>query len=288
MYLKRLTAVIVLIMSMDCCLAEQPSVRIDMTAQRLVPAFAAIPFVFEDSNLDCPEDRGTIAMTDGVLKRIQLSPPRTEEAPLVAAPAMHMTFNPIDDATYRLQFIRTNCRVDIDIRQQLREGDHWRSLPVIEERRPSLSAEARQDAVDKRLGRLGDLTKPGEGQQMSLADLNRMLRSGSPKRWGISTLSFGFPFDGAPKSCMESLGEYQITKNSFAMAFFAPLPGELNKFVMEGSDLDPSHARISLTKDDCRFEFTVSQSTLRDGQWLALPLRSIPGNEREKPDEPNR
>jgi hypothetical protein len=87
---------------------------------------------------------------------------------------------------------------------------------------------------------------------------------------------------------MDVFGEYQITKNSFAMSFFAPMPGELNKFVMEGSDLDPFHARFLLTKDDCRFEFTISQSGLRDGQWLALPLRPIPDDSEAKPAEPTR
>jgi hypothetical protein len=288
MYLKSLTAFIVLILSMGPCLAEQPSVRIDLTAPRLVAAFASIPFVFEDSDQDCPEDRSTIRVTDGVLTRHHLNLPPIEQSVFLT----RIAFNPIDDATYSLQFIRTNCRVDIDIRQQLRDGDHWRSLLVTEERRPSLSEEARQEAVRRRLGdtvyrRLGDLGKASE--QISLDELNRRLRTTSgPKRWAGSQMSFGFPFDEAPKSCMDVFGEYQITKNSFAMAFFAPLSGELNKFVMEGSDLDPTHARIYLTKDDCRFEFTISQSGLRDSRWLALPLRPVPDDQAAKPAEPTR
>jgi hypothetical protein len=87
---------------------------------------------------------------------------------------------------------------------------------------------------------------------------------------------------------MDVFGDNQITKNSFAMAFFAPLPGDLNKFVMEGSDLDDTHARIYLTKDDCRFEFTISQSAMRDRQWTALPLRPVPEEKRAKPAESSR
>jgi hypothetical protein len=82
---------------------------------------------------------------------------------------------------------------------------------------------------------------------------------------------------------MDVFGEYQFSKSRFAMAFFAPLPGDLNKFVLEGSDLDPSHGRISLTKDDCRFEFRVSQSVMHSGQWIALPLRPIPDDKVAKP-----
>jgi hypothetical protein len=57
---------------------------------------------------------------------------------------------------------------------------------------------------------------------------------------------------------------------------------------MEGSDLDASHGRIYLTRDDCRFEFTISQSILRDHQWVALPLRPIPDGKADRPAEINR
>jgi hypothetical protein len=60
------------------------------------------------------------------------------------------------------------------------------------------------------------------------------------------------------------------------MAFFAPLTGELNKFVLQGTDLDESHARIYPTKNDCRFEFTISQSAIRDGKSVPIPLRPPP------------
>jgi hypothetical protein len=194
-------------------------------------------------------------------------------------------FDPIDDSTYGLQFIRANCRVDIELREQVLEAGEWKSLLVMEERRPGLSAQARQEAVRRRLG---DMPKPIIATQESLAEINKMLRGKGPKRWGGATSSLGLPFDRAPKSCMDVFGEYRITKNSFALAFFTPLPGGLNTFVMEGSDLDPTHARIYLTKDDCRFEFTISQSVLRAGQWTALPLRPAPEDKEAKPAESNR
>jgi hypothetical protein len=261
-------------------LAEQPSVRIDLSVPRHVPSFVAIPFVFEDGNLDCPDDRRTVAVTNGMLKIYRLNLPPIEPSAFPTNFPTKTTFDPIDDSTYRLELIRSQCRVDIDIRQQVRVAGEWKSLLVIEERRPSLSEEARKEAVRKRLG---DWPAPRMATPETIAEINNMLRGKGPRRWGPSTLSFGFPFDDAPKSCMDVFGEYQITKVSFAMAFFTPLPGELNKFVMEGSDLDSTHAGVVLTKDDCRFEFTVSQSVMHNGQWIALPLRPIPDDKVAKP-----
>jgi hypothetical protein len=268
-------ALVISVISAGLCRAEQPSVRIDLTTPRLVGSFAAIPFVFEDSNLDCPEDRTAIAVTNGVFHSHHLSLPPFEQ------PMSQTKYgsDPIDDSTYRLQIIRPNCRVEIDIRQQVRVDGEWKSLLVIKERRPSLSSEA-QEAVRERLK---DMPAPKLATTETLADINKMLRGKGPKRWGAVTLRLGFPFDEAPKFCMDVFGEYQIANNRFAMSFFAPLPGELNKFVLEGSDLDPSHARIVLTKDDCRFVFTISQSIMHGGQWIALPLRSAPDDKTAKP-----
>lgn len=261
-------------------LAEQPSVRIDLSVPRYVPSFVAIPFVFEDSNLDCPDDRRTIAVTNGVLKTYRLNLPLVEPSAFPTNFPTKTTFDPIDDSTYRLELMRSQCRVEIDIRQQVRVDGEWKSLLVMKERRPSLSEEARKEAVRKRLGD-GPAAKMATPE--TIAEINKMLRGRGPRRWGASTLSVGFPFDDVPKSCMDVFGEYQITKVSFAMAFFTPLPGELNKFVMEGSDLDAAHARVALTKDDCRFEFTVSQSVMHDGQWIALPLRPVPDDKMANP-----
>jgi hypothetical protein len=105
-----------------------------------------------------------------------------------------------------------------------------------------------------------------------------MLRPGPP-RWAASTLALGFPFDGAPRSCVEVFGEYRLTKTSFGLALFAPLPGELNKVVMDGTDLDGAHARIYLTRDDCRFEFTNPQFAMDNrSQFRFVRSASRPKN----------
>lgn len=280
-----IVAVALLIVSMERCTAGQPGTRIDLSAPRLLESFLGVVFVFEENNLDCPEDRSTLAVAKGMLKVFSLRFPPFEQPVSLTK----ITADPVDDTTYRYQFANTACRMDIDIRHQVRVGDQWKSLLVMEERRPSLSAEVRQEAAKKGVA---DLMKKAEvwakKNPMSIAEIVEMLRGKGPRRWTGSTSSMGFPFDEAPKPCMDVLGEYRITKNGFAVAFFAPLPGELNKFVLEGFDLDEAHGRIYLTKDGCRFEFTISQSVRHGFQWTPLPLRPVPGDRVAKEVEPKR
>jgi hypothetical protein len=250
---------------------REPDVHIDPTVWNPGPTFWAIPFVFEDSKLDCPEDRWTMTVSNGLLGIHHLNVPPIEPS------TDRMRVDPSDDLTYRLEYFRLNCRVDIDIRQQVRSGGEWKSLLVPEARRPSLSKEARQEAIRRSLDALGLPTT--DAKRLTQSDIDRINEKFKPKgppRWTASTMTWRFPFDAAPRSCMEVMGEYRITKNSFALAFFAPLAGELNRVVMDGADLDEAHAQIYLTHDDCRFEFTISQSAVRDGQSVPIPLRPVP------------
>jgi hypothetical protein len=96
---------------------------------------------------------------------------------------------------------------------------------------------------------------------------------------GFSTV-YGphYDFDEPPQSCVEALGDYRIERNAFVLSFLRPLPGDLNKFVMERTDLDENRSRLHLTRGDCRWELTVSQSLRpeRDTRWIALPLAPLP------------
>jgi hypothetical protein len=82
----------------------------------------------------------------------------------------------------------------------------------------------------------------------------------------------GFPFDDKPQTCFEAAGDYQIERTGIIFSFLTGLPGDLNRFVIERTDLDANRSRLYFMRGDCRFELTVSQSVLRDGQWLDLPL----------------
>jgi hypothetical protein len=278
-----IVVVVLLVVSFERCTAGQPSTRINLSAPHLVESFLGVVFVFEENNLDCPEDRSTVAVSKGMLKVFSLRFPPFESPVFLTK----IKADPVDDTTYRYQLAKAACRMDIDIRHQVKNGDQWKSLLVMQERRPSLSAEARLEAAKKGVA---DLMKKAEvwakKNPMSIAEIVELLRAKGPGRWNGSTISMGFPFDDAPKPCMDVLGEYRMTRNSFAVAFFAPLPGELNKFVLEGFDLDGSHARIYLTKDDCRFEFTISQSVMHDSRWTTLPLRPVPKDREAKEVEP--
>jgi hypothetical protein len=263
--------------------AEQASTRIDLSAQHRLQSFYGIVFGFVGSPSDCPEDRRTLVVSNGVLKVLSLRFPPFEQ-PIFRS---RIKADPIDDTTYRYQFAKAACRLDIDIRDQIRVDDRWKSLLVREDRRPSLPPDEREEAARKRVA---DLLKKAEAEAkqdpMSGEDIVGALRGTGPRRWTGATIGFGFPFDAAPQPCMDVLGEYRMANSSFAMAFFAPLPGALNSFVLEGSDLDASHARVYLTKDDCRFEFTISQSVMHDGQWMALPLRPADEDKTVKEAEP--
>jgi hypothetical protein len=267
---KPCLAVALLIATIGSASGGEPDVHFELQAWKQPPTFFAIPFVFEDSNLDCPEGRWTITISDGVLRTHYLSLPPIEQA------SVGMKTDPSDDFTYRLQYIRPNCRVDIDIREQVRSDGEWKSLAVTEERRPSIPKEMRQEAERRRLS---SLPLPKDEKPMTQSDLDKlssMLRPKGGPRWAASTFAMGFPFDEAPPFCMELIGEYRMTKNSFGLALFVPLPGELNKVVMDGVDLDQSHGRIYLTKNDCRFEFTIGQFAVRDRQSIPIPLRPVP------------
>jgi hypothetical protein len=261
---------------------REPDIRLDLSAAPAFSSLWAVPFVFQDSGLDCPDARWTMTISNGLLRTYHLNLPPMEQ-PTQSTFTTHLKNDPTDDFTYRLQYVRPNCRVDIDVRQHVRADGEWKSLLVIRERRPSLSEEERQEEVRRRLG---DLALPRDSKPATQSDIDKINKIFGPKgppRWGGSTFSWGVAFEDAPPSCMEVIGEYVMTKDSFAMAFFAPLPGELNKFVLEGTDLDESHARIYLTKNDCRFEFTISQSDIRDGKPVPIPFRPPPDRAKTGP-----
>jgi len=249
---------------------REPDIHLDLSAPRLIAAFWVAPFVFQDSGLDCPEDRWTISVLNGTLKTSHLNLPPFEQATFPT----HMKNDPSDDFTWRLQYVRPNCRVEIDIREQVRSDGEWKSLLVEKERRPSLSEQGRQEAVRRRLGDLGLLKESKPAIQLEPGK-KLVFGSKGPPRWSGGTFSWGVGFDDAPRLCMEAIGEFVLAKDKVAMAFFGPLPGELNKFVLDGTDLDDYHARIYLTKDDCRFEFTINQSAIRDGKSVPIPLRPL-------------
>jgi hypothetical protein len=109
--------------------------------------------------------------------------------------------------------------------------------------------------------------------------LDEALGGSTTATLGFSTV-YGprYDFDEPPQSCVEALGDYRIEPSAFVLSFLRPLPGDLNKFVIERTDLDENRSRLHLTRGDCRWELTVSQSLRpqRDTRWIALPLAPVP------------
>jgi hypothetical protein len=88
-------------------------------------------------------------------------------------------------------------------------------------------------------------------------------------------MGMGFSFDNKPQTCFEATGYYEIGREGVIFSFLTGLPGNVNQFVVERTDLDAIRSRLSFTRDDCRFELTVSQAVLRHGRWFSLPLAPI-------------
>src|SRR5437016_13879031 len=87
---------------------------------------------------------------------------------------------------------------------------------------------------------------------------------------GYGVLSSGALFDDPPATCLEALGDYLIEQQNVAFLFAIGLPGDLNRFTIERTDIDDAHSRLHLVRGDCRFELTIGKSIRRDGEWRAV------------------
>jgi hypothetical protein len=96
---------------------------------------------------------------------------------------------------------------------------------------------------------------------------------------GVSSLPWSFYFEDRPETCFEGVGNFHIERSelrfSFLISFLTGLPGNLNRFVIERTDLDANRRRLYFTHGDCRFELTISQSVLRGGEWILVSLAPI-------------
>jgi hypothetical protein len=175
-----------------------------------------------------------------------------------------------------------NCRIDIAIRQQVRREGLWTSLLVPRERRPSVPLEERQDLTRKWLESLGAHKEPTpaatklldrwKAASDALRAMGRLGNGPSVVPW----VSWGFAFDDRPETCFEAVGDYRIERTGIMFLFVTGLPGDLNRFVIERTDLDENHSRLSFERGGCRWELTVGQSIRRNREWVAVPLAPIP------------
>jgi hypothetical protein len=293
--------------------AQEPNGRIDLgreigAAPPAMPGFAVARISFVENDSQCPEDRGTLRISDGVITQLRAGPLATAAGRAgntswqrnFSLTYWKMTWEPIDDETYRYRVTSWDCRMDITVRQQVLRDGAWISLRVPKVKRPSLPwrerAELQQQLSNRLRQQLSERSRanpapsdpanpaPIDKKPSELAATLRSLLGSTLGRNTTGTLGFStvygphYDFDEPPQSCVEALGDFRIEPNAFVLSFLRPLPGDLNKFVMERTDLDENRSRLHLTRGDCRWELTVSQSLRpqRDTRWIALPLAPVP------------
>jgi hypothetical protein len=270
-------AVSLFILAMSCleAVADSPKTRIDFNQRGRSATYSGVAFVFEQASGDCPEQDGTIVIEKGSVQLI---------SPWVLAPSKPtnsltgltgVRIDAADDTSYRVQFLRPTCQIDIGVRQQRLDQGEWKSLLVAEERRPSLSEQMRSELRRKRMSDIQARVAEMTSDEVQ-AEQQRRSQEAPPGRWSIMTTGLRVRFEDTVSDCLNAFGEYQVFGQGFAMSFFSPLGEGVNQFLMEGTDLDSSHGQIVLIKGDRRFEFTVSQTALIDGRRVAVPLRPAP------------
>jgi hypothetical protein len=301
MIYRRLLLCVLLCTFATAAAAQEPNGRIDLgreigVAPLAMPGFAVARITFVENDSQCPEDRGTLRISDGVLTQLRVGPfagavgraGNTDWQLPFSIPYSKMTWEPIDDETYRYRATSWDCRMDITIRQQVVRDGAWISLRVPKMKRPSLPwrerAELQQQSANRLRQQLSESSRANPapiGKEASdpATRLRRLLFGNTTGTLGFSTI-YGpnYDFDEPPQSCVEALGDFRIEPNAFVLSFLRPLPGDLNKFVLERTDLDETRGRLHLTRGDCRWELTVSQSLRpqRDTRWIALPLAPVP------------
>jgi hypothetical protein len=238
--------------------AQEPKGRIDLGTPFSMFAFGRITFV--EGGSGCPEERGTLRISGGT--PALMWGPSNKHRGLVRR---------VDDKTSRYHVETRACWLDVAVRKEVLRDGSWTSVLVAGTQPPIVPLEERREvprqgntpqqplpALEGLLDRLG----AGAGEQRPIADPN------------VGGYAFRWPFDFAddPPMCFEALGDYEIGPTGVLFSFVTALPGDLNRFVIERTDLDTNHGRLYFTRGDCRFEFTVSQSVLRNGEWISVPL----------------
>jgi hypothetical protein len=272
--------------------AQQSSGRIDLDAvsEGQFPYFVAATIPFVDTDSQCPERRETLRFSEGILRLVDFLPagvsvvgPSGEKifgfGPANAArhsgPFWQETSKPADDHTWQLDLAASNCRMDIDIRQQVRRENGWISLRLPLEESEILLREMQQRLRDIEKGRPPRELTPREKEAADRMRRRLNALSTSGALGDAATGVRAVVFRDRPQTCLEALGDYQIDQKGVVFSFFTPLPGDLNRFVMERVDPDPSHGRLYFTRGDCRWELTISRSVLRGNEWVALPLAPV-------------
>ena len=281
MTLRALTAVVALIACSNAALAQEVSGRLDLEAipplgpwARLVTARV----LFAKNDVACPGDFGMVRISAAGFQHYRPLLPGLGQEQLriwgaIIAPPGAITTPPADD-TQLFRLASRDCRFDITIREQIRREDgSWASLLVPRRSRPSVPEEERRELGRQIVERLKSTNPSPDGPPEPLKKAYEAARSiGNLTQGGNGVFSSGALFDEAPETCLEAVGNYLIDQESVAFLFMTALPGDLNRFTIERTEIDADHSRLHLTQGNCRFELTIGKSIRRDGEWQAVSV----------------
>jgi hypothetical protein len=268
--------------------AQEPDGRInlDVVSNSPMSTIVVAAVSFGEASSQCPEDRGTLRISRGTLAWIRSSArPRFKfiSVPISSTieEGSRATMRPTDDETLRYRIETSGCQIDIAVREQVHRDGSWVSLLVPKQERPSLPPEERRELQRQFIE---NLRTPKESTPSSRDWLDRWNALTEEMRaWSSPSLPnptgtayWPFSFEDKPQTCFEAVGDFHIERSGIRFAFLTPLPGDLNRFVIERTDLDANRRRLYFTRGDCRFELTLSQSVLRSGEWISVPLAPIP------------
>jgi hypothetical protein len=281
MTLRTSIATAALIAFTNAAPAQEVSGRLDLEAIAPLGPWARLVtarVLFAENDATCPGDFGMVRFTAAGFQHYRPLLPGAGQKPLriwgatIAPPAAITT--PPDDDTQLFRLASRDCRFDITIRQQIRREDGgWASLLVPRRIRPSVPEEERRELRRQIVERLMSTSPSPDGPPEPLKKAYEAARSvGNLTQGGNGVVSSGALFDEAPETCLEAAGNYLIDQESVAFLFMTALPGDLNRFTIERTEIDADHSRLHLTQGNCRFELTVSKSIRRDGQWQAVAV----------------
>ena len=256
--------------------AQESSGRIDLNvvSDSPFPTFVVARVSFTEGDSQCPEDRATVRISTGTLALIRPVP--TDPRP---TSDWRATVQPTDDETQRYRIGTPDCQIDIAVRQQVRRGGSWTSLLVPRLQRPSLPPEERRELqreFQEHLRTPKESTPSVKDMLDRRTAANKEMRAWRSPGVGEGTMLLPFPFEDKPQTCFEAIGDSHVEPSGIRFSFMTGLPGDLNRFVIERVDLDASRGRLYFTRGDCRFELTVTQSVLRNGDWVSVPLAQVP------------
>jgi hypothetical protein len=250
--------------------AQEPNGRIDLNvvSDQGFPTIVVARASFAEGDRQCPEDIVTLRISGGTLALIRPIPtdPRPQSE-------WHATMQPTDDETQQYRVWTSTCRLEIAVRQYVRHDESWESLLVPKQQRPSVPMEERrelQHQFEENLRRPKDTTSASREWLDRYSAASKEMRGW--RETGSGAMRWAFGFEEKPATCFEAIGDFHIERSGIRFSFLTALPGDLNRFVIERTDLDANRQRLYFSRGNCRFELTINQSVLRDGEWTSVPL----------------